>query len=1035
MNNPCNNKSSTRKTLIASISGLAMAISGALSAAEVQNTISFNIESGSLKSALNQYMKQSGRQVVYFDEHIKNLKSQAINGDLSSQDALTKLLQGTNLVIKVDKSTGAILIKEVATTKKNKTEVNTASIEKTSAQSQLSPVNNQSTENKKLKGEQTEKITVTGSRMIGVASISPVISLTSEDFAKKGLKSVEDVIRYLPQNHSSINSGGGVDASRPGNNDGATTVNLRGLGDGATLVLVNGKRISASANDSAAGGGYTDISNIPFAAIERVEIITDGASAIYGSDAVAGVVNFILKDDYSGYSITARYENSSTDADGFSIEQTAGYSWNGGNITGSLSYKKTDPANSRKAGLSSSLDHRAQGGRFFDGASQPAHIGFRGRFLPTEAPAGTEFAILPEGDGTQIDINDIVWVSRSDVNNQEGNYFLLPSKNPGFSTSATPETEFTSAHVSFFQELGEQFELSLTGLVSKRKSQIFRDGYIASPIVPASNYYNPFGTSIRVNQYSFINEIANGDLTTPSSTIESERYNISGTLSYFLPIKDWVAELSFSTGKDKNHSEIIEIDERGDKFAEALQSGDPANAINLFGDGSVQLANLNELIYINDNGNREGTQEGYLLSLNGSIYDLPAGSAKFSVGAERRTDGIDFKNYRLNPIGGRANPELDGFVPETENTAYYAELYLPLINKKMNIPFVETFSVQLATRYDKYDYEGAFNGLPATPDEELELVSKSFSDSVNRVGLLWYPIEDLKITYSWSEGFLAPTIVELFDPVEGPDSYYPFFDPKNPSGADFVYPLTHFGGNPDLKSETSVSNTFALDYQPASIEGLRLNVVWSETKFKDVIGTFFNVFGPTSTYPFENEELFPDVVGRDADGFLTTYEAFQPVNFATKNSESIDILAEYRFDSSYGEFTVGAFATHTLTLEFVAAPGIEPFKQNGTELGPSDWQGNIYIDWFNNNWSASAKYNYSGGYTVRDETAINPDVDGYKTVDVQLSYSTKDNWKLSAGVNDLFKADIPFVDNRFGVNSSRVNFRGRTAYLVVSKDF
>ena len=179
-----------------------------------------------------------------------------------------------------------------------------------------------------------------GSRLQTIPAASPVYVLSRDEIDRRGLKNIEDIVRYLPQNFPSILSGGSFDERSPRFSQGAVTINLRGLGEGSTLVLVNGKRIAASPAEQ---GTFTDVSTIPFSAIERVEMITDGASAIYGSDAVGGVVNFILKRNFRGAETSLRYEDSSSGGDLRVIEQTLGFSWTTGNLTASFNFSEEDP--------------------------------------------------------------------------------------------------------------------------------------------------------------------------------------------------------------------------------------------------------------------------------------------------------------------------------------------------------------------------------------------------------------------------------------------------------------------------------------------------------------------------------------------------------------------------------------------------------------------------------------------------------------------------------------------------------------------
>ena len=226
--------------------------------------------------------------------------------------------------------------------------------------------------------------TVTGSRLQTSPAASPVYVLSRDEIDRRGLKNMEDIVRYLPQNFPTILSGGSFDARSPRFSQGTVTINLRGLGEGSTLVLVNGKRIAAS---PAERGTFTDVSTIPFSAIDRVEMITDGASAIYGSDAVGGVVNFILKQNYRGAESSLRYENSSSGGDLRVFEQTLGFSWETGNLTASFNFSEEDPVFSGDAKLDIDWDYREQGGRFFPATrGQPGIITRFGQFPPGAPP-------------------------------------------------------------------------------------------------------------------------------------------------------------------------------------------------------------------------------------------------------------------------------------------------------------------------------------------------------------------------------------------------------------------------------------------------------------------------------------------------------------------------------------------------------------------------------------------------------------------------------------------------------------------------
>lgn len=261
-------KKSLKATLVGTVCVLAIA------GAAVAETRTFDVPAGSLKAGLESYIKQSGTQLIYRSDDVKGRTTKGVHGALSPEDALNQLL-GAGFTVTRDAG-GAVIISKVRQVQ--------------------SP-----SEGPVAESEPTEVI-VTGTHIRGGSPTSPVHTITRKDIDQSGYSNVGDVLRSLPENFSGGQNPGviGADASGLGNHNqtGASTVNLRGLGTDATLLLVNGHRMSADGISQA-----SDISGVPMAAIQRIEVVPDGASALYGSDAVAGVVNVILKKTYSGMEV------------------------------------------------------------------------------------------------------------------------------------------------------------------------------------------------------------------------------------------------------------------------------------------------------------------------------------------------------------------------------------------------------------------------------------------------------------------------------------------------------------------------------------------------------------------------------------------------------------------------------------------------------------------------------------------------------------------------------------------------------------
>jgi len=289
----------------------------ALASPATAQTRDFSIQAGSLRSALDTFARQSGRQVIYRGDEVRAARSPGVRGAHTAEEALDAILAGTGFKAHKD-SSGAFAVAKVG----NAPAAVAASLgEETTAGAAA-----------KHEDAADQDIVVTGTNIRGLSErFSPVTTRTRADIDRQGLSSVADVITSLPQN---FGGGAGGSPTLFGEN-GRRTANLRGLGNEATLTLVNGHRLAPSGYS----GYLTDIASVPLAAIDRVEVLSDGASAIYGADAIAGVVNIILNNKFDGAETRLRYGDS-TQGGGAEVTaaQTIGKSWDRGNFLLSYEY-------------------------------------------------------------------------------------------------------------------------------------------------------------------------------------------------------------------------------------------------------------------------------------------------------------------------------------------------------------------------------------------------------------------------------------------------------------------------------------------------------------------------------------------------------------------------------------------------------------------------------------------------------------------------------------------------------------------------
>src|ERR1700722_18859625 len=339
-----------------------------------------NVPPGDLVTGLETLAKQSGAEFVYRTDVVKGLHTHGVSGDLSAKQAVTKLLEGTRLELRSD-SSGAMLIVDpraieaasTALAAQSTPQAGSGENSSTRSSLQLAQATNtpgttdasvdksggrSKNEDKSKKGEVLEEVVVTGTYIHDVQPITPVMTITQADLTDQGYTTMAQAIFDLPQNFQgagtspSSNVATGIGGPASANNlTYPSGINLRGLGGNATLVMLNGTRLAPTAF-----GATVDISQIPVSVIDRVEILTDGASALYGSDAVAGVVNIITKRDYSGFEIGLRSTGiSAGKTPNYGADMVGGYSWVSGGFVASADYQKDNSLFARNRSFTNPL--------------------------------------------------------------------------------------------------------------------------------------------------------------------------------------------------------------------------------------------------------------------------------------------------------------------------------------------------------------------------------------------------------------------------------------------------------------------------------------------------------------------------------------------------------------------------------------------------------------------------------------------------------------------------------------------------------
>ena len=978
--------------------------------AQSEEVLTLDIKPQSAGSALVTLAESSGMQIVLSEGAGEKVDVDGLKGEYRFEDALAALLTDTGL--KYQYASENMVVVQVV-----EQAAQPDGAEQAPADEDEQPL-------------ELAQQTVTGSRLRDTLGGAPVFVLTREEINLRGLGSVEDVIRSLPQNFSEVNAGAARDNSiNSVDAMGQSMVNLRGFGEQSTLVLVNGRRWPQA---SSFGNGAVNINGLPFSAIERVEVLTDGASAIYGADAQAGVVNFILRDDYQGGETMLRYDMAANEGDVRRIEQNLSTNWEGGRATLSLSYSENEAIDNYKAGYTTSdyssrggSDNRLQpGGIFYYG--QPGVVGYGiplGFYNILIAPLGA----LPQGD----DGTSGVFSKLSPAN-------LVPWDSAAMGTSEnTSHSERTSGHLTVTQEFLEgSLELFGEFTFDFSDSWAHRGAERYLGAVPSTNPYNdipPHPFFQTVVAYSFAAEYAAGLMDPVSNDSDQNNRRVTLGLRAELPFRDWIADFSASRGKEESWYLYYNID--SDLLAERIAGVDSAGnplpieqVINPFGNGTAQSPAAAEslvkpLIGIDGPANANwnfSRQDDYNLTTDGSLFKLPGGDVRIALGIENRTETLDYSaDQSRSTIFSVTDPEREIF-------SYFGEVGIPLIGESNRMAGVHSLGMKMALRSDEYSFSGPFGG-PGSPYTE-----KKFDRVSPKVELAWFPVSELKVRASWGESFVPPQSSRLFGVENGPFNWLALVDPENPQ-LGLQFPNAYFTGNPDLDPEISETLAVGFDWAPGGmLDGLTVKITWFDTEFADKFGSGFSL-------AFDNPELFfqiPNAVIRDAQGNIARVNLFT-VNLAQRFSEYLDASVRYQFDTDqWGEFTVGADATFNAKLQDFAAPGADPNNLHGTPAGPERWKGYGYINWAQGNATLNLTGNYSSSY-AGSRFSPQERVENYLTYDLTGSYEFGDSgWKVYAGARNITNKAFPFFDGFSAPwDPRRVDPKGRIVHLEIRKTY
>lgn len=825
-------------------------------------------------------------------------------------------------------------------------------------------------------GEQVEDsgvITVTGSRIRGVAPVgSPLVQLGREDINASSAVTTDRILRELPQvfdlgvSENSRGQSGGSSNITYGN-----SVNLRGIGPYATLVLVNGHRVVGNTRS-------VDPSVIPTLALERVEVVADGASAIYGSDAVAGVVNLIPRRSLDGVEAVARF-GMADDFQESMLGAAAGKTWGTGQVMVAYEhvYRSNLSGDDRDFFVN---DQRAFGGR--DYRVNQCNPG-------TMVVGGVNYAI-PAGGVTAANRSALVAGTQNLCNSNQGQDLF-------------PQTNYDSVAGTFSQEITPWLSVFADGFFSKRNFYREAPFTTATLTVPNTNafFVAPPGltpASVQV-RYNF-----KGDLPRDSTWGFTRTWQLTGGAKAELPY-GWEAQAYYSYGKTLDTSSST----RGINNAAltaALASNNPATAFDPFGGHRTSQAVLDGIanqIFLAPTYNRLAT---YQVSLDGPLFKIGGNEVRMAFGYEGQDIISDLGSAR----GGPTTPIVYRTFGRNVDS-YYAELYVPLFGEANGMPGLEKLQFTAAVRHDRYSDVG-------------ETTNPKF-------GVIWSPVKGLDFRGSYGTSFRAPIFSQIFG---NSNALYVqnYVDPTQ--GSTLVTGIARSGANPGLAPETAKTWTLGADLKLGS--NLRLGLTYFDVLYEGQATAYLSdltILGREADFAglgiiYRGAAAAAQVTALTGQGIgfvgvppanITLYIDGRNLNLGRSVTRGIDFDFLYRTDAgSLGSFTFTANGTYVTDYRVAVSPTAAYKDFRNTIFNPLTFKSRTALTWNLEPVTARVQWNYVNGYT---NTLITPNqkVGGYNTIDLSVNVVVgnpeaggffHNGFTLGAEIRNLFDENPPYVN-------------------------
>lgn len=864
-------------------------------------------------------------------------------------------------------------------------------------------------------------VVITGSRIQRTDTVapSPITSVDEELFELNNVVNTEDLLNTLPQLIPAFDA----TSNNPGN--GTATVSLRGLGTTRTLVLVDGSRFVGSG-----AAQVVDLNNIPAAMVERVDVVTGGASAVYGSDAVAGVVNFILRDDFEGVEVSTSHEFSLEEGDAAisDVSVTIGGNFDNGRGNAVLSYGYTH----REAVFQASREFSQQAYWSPGPGNAPYDPGGSSNIPGTLIIADSN--VMTDTSG-----NPIPWVP---YNYAPTNYLQLPQERHMISGFATYEI---NDHMEFYTR-----GIYANNVVDSQLAPTPTGGIGVTVNTDTNPYLSPALRSFLQSDSSYDAATGTNDITVARRMQEFGTRNSLRDTNTFQALFGLRGDIndnwSYDVFYNYSRSSISQI-QSGNISVSAFQSAvfcDPSNTdASCAGVPGMDIWNGPDSILgqadpqaVVDYVSRTGAQIDVVdatqavASVSGELTNMASPMADIApavvFGVEYRENSADIRPDSVLGPDVRGFNQALAIQGSFDVYEFFTEVDVPLITNK---PGIESLNFTGAFRMSDYSTIGNAQTYAA--------------------GLGWEPVEGLRFRTQYNRAVRAPNVADLFSPftngfpgTQDPcssdlGSYSPATNDAtciahgaDPAAVGTDFQLNAqiealFGGNTDLDEEVADTFTIGAVWQPNFINGLTLQVDYYDIQIEDAIASPLLQTVLNECYLQDVQEACNLVAinGRQSNGALNPVPLGAD-NLSVLDAEGVDVRVDYMWDAEQmglspdlGSFGVNYYSTFTLTNGFQSTPETDYITCEGIFAGQCgeptpEYKHVAQGSWYWGNLTTSVRWRYIGGVDIEDSLVGSVSdreltIDAVNYFDVTFGYDVSETARISVGIQNVTDEEPP----------------------------